>query len=130
MKKILVTGTRHYLGIVVPPEIDAALKEAVGGEYGNAFVIHGDYPTGIDAYTTNWCSRHEVQYAKCPAFWGRLSKAAGPIRNKAMLQAFMPDIVLAFPAKDSIGTNGCVALAVGLGLKVKIVELNLPLEWA
>lgn len=125
MKKILVSGTRLYLGSPPPVIIDAALKEAVGSDYQGAFVIHGDCPTGVDAYVTNWCERHGVHYARCRALWSRLGKSAGPLRNGAMIRAFEPNVVLAFPAKTGSGTQDCITQAVGMGIDTKVFVLEL-----
>ncbi len=61
-----------------------------------------------------------------PADWKTHNKAAGPIRNRAMLDEFKPDIVLAFT--DTLtrggklsGTGDCCAAANERGIRVTII---------
>ena len=51
-----------------------------------------------------------------PAEWKKHGKAAGPIRNRKMLQDGKPDLVLAFPGGR--GTANMVELATDAGIRV------------
>lgn len=55
--------------------------------------------------------------------WGQYGKAAGPIRNRRMLQE-KPDLVLAFhdSLKDSKGTKDMVNAARKAGVTVEIIS--------
>lgn len=61
-----------------------------------------------------------------PLEWvaGNFVRSAGPRRNRAMLEAEQPDLVLAFAVDlaQSRGTRGCVELARRLGFRVRVVE--------
>src|SRR5690348_8540698 len=46
----------------------------------------------LDWAVINWCPSEEY-----PADWDTHGKAAGPIRNKQMLEEGKPDLVVAFP---------------------------------
>ncbi len=54
-----------------------------------------------------------------PANWAAHGRAAGPIRNRKMLEEFRPAIVLAFPG--GAGTANCVKTARELGILVKVI---------
>lgn len=45
-----------------------------------------------------------------PANWSELGKAAGPIRNRAMVNT-APDLCLAFIRNGSKGASGCADMA-------------------
>jgi len=51
-----------------------------------------------------------------PALWGTHGRAAGPIRNRQMIQR-QPDLVLAFRCDgESFGTDGVVQMALDQGI--------------
>lgn len=62
----------------------------------------------------------EVQLERYPANWDKFHKAAGPIRNKQMLDEGKPDIVLAFhdDLENSRGTGNMVKIASDAGVPV------------
>lgn len=71
--------------------------------------------------TTSGVFAHE-QY---PADWEKYGKAAGPIRNKQMLEEGKPDYVLAFtnkPLDQSKGTKNMVEQAEKAGIPIVILE--------
>lgn len=51
-----------------------------------------------------------------PARWSSEGKSAGPRRNKAMLEAFRPAFLIAFPGGS--GTENAKTLAAGMGITV------------
>lgn len=55
-----------------------------------------------------------------PADWDNLGKKAGPIRNQQMLDEGKPDLVVAFPTKNSRGTWDMVERARKAGVEVII----------
>jgi hypothetical protein len=60
--------------------------------------------------------RHRVLHTAFVADWDANGKAAGPLRNQRMLEAFNPDMVLAFPGGR--GTADMVRKAKRRGVKV------------
>lgn len=64
--------------------------------------------------TGEFC-QHKV-YMEFPALWGSYGRAAGPMRNKEMLEETNPDLVVFFPG--GTGTAGMKKLAEEAGVKV------------
>lgn len=60
--------------------------------------------------------RHRCYLINEEADWQTHGKAAGPIRNGAMLAKHAPDGVVAFPGHN--GTADCVRQAEAAGIKV------------
>ena len=77
---------------------------------GGFHLINGDCPTGADRLANEWASMRGVTVTKYPADWNKYDRAAGPIRNKLMLDE-NPDIkfVIAFPGGN--GTKNMTELA-------------------
>lgn len=81
-------------------------------------LIHGD-ATGVDRLADQWAAKqccdfgdgkkYYVEVESYPADWKKYGKAAGPIRNREMLQESKPHCVLAFPGGP--GTANMVKLA-------------------
>lgn len=82
-------------------------------------IIEGD-AKGADRAASDWAvcnySKHEVY----PADWQRHGKAAGPIRNRQMLNEGKPDLVVAFPG--GAGTAHMVSIAKVAGVEVIVYE--------
>lgn len=87
--------------------------------YGFGCLIHGD-ANGADTLAGIWAQNHEIPLEVYPADWKTHGKAAGPIRNKQMLEEGKPDLVLAFPGGR--GTKNMVDQANKAGVKVICVE--------
>ena len=77
--------------------------------------------TGIDTVAKEWADCHSIENKSYYADWQQYGKAAGPIRNKKMLDEMTPELVLAFPG--GLGTASMKALA--RSIKCSVVELPL-----
>lgn len=77
------------------------------GYYNIHKIIVGD-AKGVDMLVCEWCLEALMPHEIFVADWKIHGRAAGPIRNQAMLDCH-PEYLLAFPG--GIGTNGCVKLA-------------------
>jgi hypothetical protein len=71
-------------------------------------LIHGDCPTGADAFADRWGNERGIRVDRYAADWKRFGKSAGPRRNSAMIAA-RPDAVVAFEGGD--GTRDMVSKA-------------------
>lgn len=114
--RVLVCGSRHYkdgdyvcnvLGQLQPqPTVIIA-----GGARG--------VDTWAEKYADGRCCGKEIYYAD----WKKHGKAAGPIRNAQMLREGRPELVIAFLAPDSRGTQNMITQATKAGISVKVVTI-------
>jgi hypothetical protein len=111
MKTILVCGGRHYR--------DWEHVKAVLGAYldnGHRVAIIAGDATGADAMACQWAHQNHAPLAVYHAYWNTHGKAAGPMRNKRMLEEGKPDLVIAFPG--GAGTADMVRRARASGVEV------------
>lgn len=129
--RIVVTGFRNWRS---RPEVWAQLAHWDWISGYRLEVAVGDCPTGADEYTRQWvrqAGRQDLCRVFCagpdrnpdlPASyvssWGTDGKAAGPTRNKAMIDTWQPLVVLAFLHPDSKGAVGCAEYARLQGIQV------------
>ena len=76
---------------------------------------------GADSYAKGCARELGIQTVECDANWNLYGKAAGPIRNRNMLD-LQPDLVIAFPGGK--GTASMKALAQQAGIEVIELESN------
>jgi hypothetical protein len=81
-----------------------------------ALLIHGACPSGADRVAGQWAEMRGVPCQPCRADWGQYGRAAGPVRNRAMLDAHAPQLVVAFPGGR--GTADMVRAATKRGVQV------------
>lgn len=108
--KILVTGSRTYNKPLI---ILNALMQFVDAE-----LIHGG-AKGADEIAGRAARKLGFKEIEVKADWDMHGKAAGPIRNRQMLD-MQPDVVLAFKDGDSPGTSDCIKEARNRGLMVYV----------
>ena len=115
--RILVTGSRSWTDCqTIRAAIADALKDVQTGE--TPALVHGG-ASGAD-FIAQDVFMDLARPGACEVFKADLSKhgrAAGPIRNAAMIAAGA-DIVLAFPLGRSVGTRDCMRRAAAVGIPV------------
>lgn len=111
--RVLVTGSRTWPD---PGAVVSALHRLLI-DHGRLTVVHGACPAGVDAITATWARAHPGQVTEeaHPADWQRHGRAAGPIRNTAMVNAGA-DVCLAFIHDHSAGASGCADAAEAAGI--------------
>lgn len=115
--KVVVTGSRDWK--------DTLLLDAVLERYFPCFVHVGDCKTGADAAAWAWAERRAYGRQKYYADWDAHGKAAGPLRNREMLDTAKPEIVLAFKeGKVSKGTDDCIKAALERSIPVVVIQWN------
>jgi hypothetical protein len=125
--RVLVTGSRDWQAIgVVRRALDEVL--AVLPHDQPLVVAHGDCPTGADIMAKVWalttftpaCTDdfERVTEEPHPAAWHVHGNAAGPIRNKAMVDKGA-DICLAFIRNGSRGASHTAALVEQAGIPTR-----------
>lgn len=111
--KVLVFGGREYANRKRIAAILAPLKPTQ--------VIHGRC-RGADKLAGEWAETNGVPVKEFPADWGKFGPAAGPIRNKQMLDEGQPDMCVGFPGGK--GTLNMATLARAAGIRVVMVDDN------
>ena len=109
--KLLVCGGRDFND---PAAVERVLT-LIHEKHGIDTLIHGA-ATGADNLASEWATRNNIYQDAFRANWGAHGKAAGPIRNKDMLNHGKPDAVVAFPGGR--GTSDMVRRAKKAGVKV------------
>lgn len=116
--RLLVSGGRDFKnhGYV------AMILQRLHHKYSFRVLIHGD-ATGADALADDWARRNGVQPCACAALWNYyesrgMRKAAGAIRNKAML-ALQPQLVVGFPG----GTGTADMLKAARACEIPTIDL-------
>lgn len=129
---LVITGTREPLSFAEQSTIWGAVGRTVAG-YRTWQVFVGDCPTGVDAWVFDALRRTKSTKTRVfYADWRAYPKAAGPIRNRAMVDAAVDKArddavvkVLAFPKGKSSGTRNCIGLARKAGLNIEVTELEI-----
>lgn len=113
--KVLVCGDRNWLGW-------AAIQRELERLPEGATIIHGA-ARGADTIAATLGVRMGLTVKAVPAHWESFGRAAGPIRNKWMLD-MEPDLVLAFHGdiRQSKGTANMIAIARKKGIEVRLFE--------
>lgn len=112
--RVLVCGGRDYRN---PQAVYSAL-DALDGV---TCIIEGG-AQGADCYAAEWADKTGTPHMQFNADWKAYRRAAGPIRNKRMLDEGKPDLVLAFPGGR--GTANMISQAQKAG--VKVIEQTAP----
>jgi hypothetical protein len=114
MRVVVVTGGRNY-------ENERAVDKTLSF-LNPDLVLVGD-AFGLDRLVRIWCVQNDTRYQVYNADWGLHGLAAGPIRNKKMLQdanKFDKVIVVGFPGGK--GTKNCLNTAKQMGLLILEVK--------
>lgn len=121
MPTIMVTGSREWEDVST---ISQALYNAFVelGADNETRLLSGGCPSGADRIAEDiWENELGLVVDQFPALWKEHGNAAGPIRNKQMIDT-KPDIVLAFPKGESRGTRGAIQMAEKAGLDIRTFE--------
>ena len=108
MRTIIVCGGRDYA--------DAAAVGRYLSRLSKPFRIIVGGCRGADALAREWAERNGVACVVVSADWATHGRAAGPIRNRRMLEDFAPCAVVAFPG--GAGTRDMKRQARAAGVPV------------
>ena len=106
--RVLVTGSRKWTDT-------RTIFDQLRGLPSDSIICHGGAP-GADTIAGQIAKLLHLQVVCYPAEWKRHGRRAGPIRNQLMLDDFKPELVLAFPGPDSVGTWDMVDRAEAAGV--------------
>ncbi len=113
--RVLVCGGRDYDNYqrVFQTLTDLAVKTTPMSSFE---IIQGG-AKGADFLARCWAATNGFNWYEYPADWKTHGPAAGPMRNKQMLEEGKPDLVIAFPGGK--GTAHMVKIAQEAGIPVK-----------
>lgn len=117
--KVLICGGRDFDGRSFLNTILTMLHE----RYRFSCVVHGN-AAGADDMADKWARAAGVEVKSYPvkaADWHKYGNAAGPLRNRRMLDSERPDLVIAFDGGK--GTADMIAYATQK--RVPILDLGL-----
>ena len=109
----VITGSRHgFYENVVEDEILSFRPDVTRFVVGDA--------RGVDEIARKVCAQHNFEYKCYVADWERFGPAAGPIRNKEMIDEERPSMVIAFHPdwENSKGTKFTMKYALFRGINV------------
>jgi hypothetical protein len=114
--RIIICGDRNWTNIKVIEDFILTLPK-------DTVVIEGEC-RGADQLSGYVAKRHGLEVIPVPAEWKKYGKAAGPIRNKRMLDEYKPDLVVAFHnhIEDSKGTADMISQAKIAGVEFKVIK--------
>ena len=91
--RILITGSRDWASDAI---LSNAVAEAIPDNLTRVTLVHGACPTGADLFASQLARRwRRFNEEAHPADWDTHGRAAGPIRNQAMVD-LGADLCLAF----------------------------------
>lgn len=110
---VVMTGSRVW-------DDAAAIRSVIERLYGEHedLVVHVGDARGADAIVRNVCGELGITVVVHVADWKKRGRAAGPVRNRKMLDAAKPELVVAFPIGASVGTRDCMEAAAARGITV------------
>ena len=121
--RVLVCGARDWTdrNMIADTLQSIALRAAKRGAI--LEIVHGDAP-GADRLAGEVGAQIGAIVRTMPAEWSSFGRAAGPIRNRAMLQQLRPEIVLAFHdhIDRSRGTADMVRAATRAGVRWLLIS--------
>lgn len=120
--RILVTGSRDWTDTdAICDALDTALDEAPKDR--DTWLVVGDCPTGADHIAATWANTAGLTIERHLARWTTHGRAAGLIRNAAMVRSGA-DLCLAFQRDHSRGTTHTITLARRAGIPIRLWTQN------
>jgi phage FluMu gp28-like protein len=118
--RVLVCGSRDWEDFRVIQNRLRDLADSIGQRwlYEKQILMHGD-AAGADTIAARAARMMGFDIEAYPANWKRHGRAAGPIRNRVMLDR-EPDVVLAFQRNGSRGTQDTINEARKRGIPVEV----------
>ncbi|MBA9069574.1 hypothetical protein FHR71_003335 [Methylobacterium sp. RAS18] len=123
-QRVLVCGGRDFGDHMAVCRALAPYKPVPWNAVSEHIIIHGGCPTGADKFADEWCGTFGVRMRVFLADWSKHGRAAGPIRNRRMIDEGQPDLVLAFPGGR--GTADMVRRARAANIEVREIAALQP----
>ena len=100
------------------------ILDKLHAEYVFGLLIQGG-ARGADSLAKYWALRNNIPVAEFIANWNLQGRAAGPIRNQAMLDWGVPDLAIAFPGNK--GTADMTERVLNIRPRITLITV-LPAE--
>lgn len=114
--KVIIAGSRSYFNYsFIKEHCDIILKDIAVTE-----IVTGAY-YGVDQLGEQYAADKGYKFTPFPADWRAFGGAAGPMRNRKMAE--YGHMLIAFPAKNSPGTQDMINQAKNRNLIIKVVQL-------
>lgn len=113
---VVVTGSRKARA-ADRPAILKALDTVTHELPTPIHLVHGG-ARGIDWICGDIAREKGWLVIEVPALWERDGRAAGPLRNQRMIDNYHPDVGIAFPHPDSIGTHDMIQRMEKAGIPI------------
>lgn len=112
VREIIVTGGRNFS--------DEKLVSWVLNLFRPTYVIQGGAP-GADELARKYALKNDIPLTTYTAAWELRGRAAGPLRNRRMVESHPNAWVIAFPG--GTGTENCIKVA--RALKNKVIRVSI-----
>jgi hypothetical protein len=125
--RVLVTGDRKWHDEHIVHATLSGFATISEDAYDEVFVVIQGGATGADEFARKWgANKADVEHITVEADWERYGLAAGPIRNRKMIDEHEPEIVLAFHNDLALskGTRDCVKYAREKGIRVYTISVS------
>lgn len=127
--RVLICGCRTYTSDLVLDSLVFGLNAVLDLAHDEALVVIEGEAKGADTLAREAAEACGAEVDAYPANWEKFGKAAGPIRNKQMLDEGKPEFVIAFldrPESESKGTANMIQQSMKAGLPVYVIERRDP----
>lgn len=124
--RILITGSRHYNNFTEMYWILSTIINKLEINPNQTTIIHGN-SRGADKIAGYASNALGFKLEVYPANWNKYGKAAGPIRNKEMVNSNV-DLVLAFPIGTSNGTRNTMKQANNKNIPIINITENTRID--
>lgn len=120
-RRIIVAGGVHFNDYKA---LENTLDEYFKCVSKDEIEIISGHARGADSLGERYAQEHDIKCTVFPADWKKYGRAAGPIRNKEMLEYAMEQQagLVAFWNGESKGTKNMISIAEKAGIEVKIVH--------
>lgn len=115
--RILITGSRDWPNAATVWQALADVVRELPADR-EAVLVSGACPTGADQMAHEWARGYGAVIEAHPALWQWHGRAAGPIRNREMVQ-LGADLCLAFIRSGSRGASHTAQLAEQAGIPTR-----------
>ncbi len=123
MNKILICGSRHFDDYSLLETTVNGIREQL--KFEEDIEIVSGHCVGADLLGETYAQKNNVSLKTLHADWQEHGKAAGPIRNKKMVDYIKGgnSCVIAFAGNNSRGTMNTISLAKKEGIPVFVINI-------